>query len=318
MWQTRSEKCVYDPDTGIAAYDLSKTGNTISASDGKRYCVIFSANTGVQTYNVVMDGKCIGDTLYCTGNKLENPDDSEKVALEAVWTENMDCGPEKRITTTGNVIGTTLTEGVTDETLLAQYLIDYYDFPEKSAYTQNLLNALLVSPKDVKTAAESILDSSDYLDKDTILSKVEEILAECSDPLESMIYGDVNNDGIITIVDATIVQKYIVNMAHLDNVNQKLADVDVDAVITIKDATAVQKYIVNVDGYGFVQFCKRNKHLSRHVTVSVFIPKVLRLFHAEIFCNIILRHIVILTQLPYPFIIRHCITLFIYLFILTE
>lgn len=29
-------------------------------------------------------------------------------------------------------------------------------------------------------------------------------------------------------------------MAHLDNVNQKLADVDVDAVITIKDATAVQ------------------------------------------------------------------------------
>ena len=197
-----------------------------------------------------MDGKCIGDTLYCTGNKLENPDDSEKVALEAVWTENKDCGPEKRITTTGNVIGTTLTEGVTDETLLAQYLIDYYDFPEKSAYTQNLLNALLVSPKDVKTAAESILDSSDYLDKDTILSKVEEILAECSDPLESMIYGDVNNDGIITVVDATIVQKYIVNMAHLDNVNQKLADVDVDAVITIKDATAVQKYIVNVDGYG--------------------------------------------------------------------
>lgn len=82
------------------------------------------------------------------------------------------------------------------------------------------------------------------------MSKVEEILAECSDPLESMIYGDVNNDGIITIVDATIVQKYIVNMAHLDNVNQKLADVDVDAVITIKDATAVQKYIVNVDGYG--------------------------------------------------------------------
>ena len=82
------------------------------------------------------------------------------------------------------------------------------------------------------------------------MSKVEEFHAECSDPLERMINGDVNNDGIITIVDATIVQKYIVNMAHLDNVNQKLADVDVDAVITIKDATAVQKYIVNVDGYG--------------------------------------------------------------------
>lgn len=95
---------------------------------------------------------------------------------------------------------------MTDETLLAQYLIDYYNAPDKTNFTQNLLNTLAVSPKDVKTAAESILDSSDYLDKDTILSKVEEILAECSDPLESMIYGDVNNDGIITIVDATIVQ----------------------------------------------------------------------------------------------------------------
>ena len=80
--------------------------------------------------------------------------------------------------------------------------------------------------------------------------RLKKILAECSDPFNGMIYGDVNIDGIITVVDATIVQKYIVNMAHLDNVNQKLADVDVDAVITIKDATAVQKYIVNVDGYG--------------------------------------------------------------------
>ncbi len=71
-----------------------------------------------------------------------------------------------------------------------------------------------------------------------------------TDPFNGMIYGDVNNDGLITIVDATIVQKYIVNKAQLDNVNQKLADVDVDGVITVKDATAVQKYIVNVDGYG--------------------------------------------------------------------
>lgn len=95
---------------------------------------------------------------------------------------------------------------MTDEALLAQYLIDYYNAPDKTNFTQNLLNTLAVSPKDVKTAAESILDSSDYLDKDTILSKVEEILAECSDPFNGMIYGDVNIDGIITVVDATIVQ----------------------------------------------------------------------------------------------------------------
>lgn len=44
-----------------------------------------------------MSGNCIGDTLYCTGNLLENPEDSEKRANEAVWAKTKDCGPEKRL-----------------------------------------------------------------------------------------------------------------------------------------------------------------------------------------------------------------------------
>ena len=79
-WQSKKEKCKYDSSTGIATYDLSKTGNTISKSDGRVYCVIFSANTGMQSYNAIMSGKCIGDTLYCTGNQLENPEDCELVS----------------------------------------------------------------------------------------------------------------------------------------------------------------------------------------------------------------------------------------------
>lgn len=51
----------------------------------------------MQTYNAIMSGKCIGDTLYCTGNLLENPEDSEKRANEAVWAKTKDCGPEKRL-----------------------------------------------------------------------------------------------------------------------------------------------------------------------------------------------------------------------------
>ena len=44
-WQSKKEKCKYDSSTGIATYDLSKTGNTISKSDGRVYCVVISANT---------------------------------------------------------------------------------------------------------------------------------------------------------------------------------------------------------------------------------------------------------------------------------
>ena len=58
-WQTKAELCTFDKETGIATYDLSKTKNTISPSDGKVYCVIFSSNTNMQTYNAIMSGACI-------------------------------------------------------------------------------------------------------------------------------------------------------------------------------------------------------------------------------------------------------------------
>lgn len=181
-WQTKKEKCKYDSSTGIATYDLSNTGNTISKSDGKVYCVIFSANTGMQTYNAIMSGSCIGDTLYCTGTQIENPEDSEKKANEAKWENNPDCGPEKKITSTGNIVGSALPEGETDVTLLATYLIAYYDQPAKTDLTQNLLNTLKVSPVDVMGAVTDKLNATNNADKDKIAPAVEKILAGCTDP----------------------------------------------------------------------------------------------------------------------------------------
>ena len=165
-WQSKKEKCKYDASTGIATYDLSMTGNTISKSDGRVYCVIFSANTGMQSYNAIMNGNCIGDTLYCTGNQLENPEDSEKKANEAKWENNSDCGPEKKITSTGNIIGSAFPEGESDVTLMATYLVD----------------ELKVSPVDVMGAVTDRLNATNNEDKDKIAPAVEKILAGCTDP----------------------------------------------------------------------------------------------------------------------------------------
>ena len=176
MWQTKKEKCIYDSSTGIAKYDLSKTGNKISSSDGKVYCVIFSANTGMQTYNAIMSGKCIGDTLYCTGNKLENPEDSEKRANEAVWVKTKDCGPEKKITSSGNVIGTTLPEGDTDASMLACFLVAYYDWPEKMDKVPALVKELNLSTSDVMKAVNKKLDNGGYDNADSIRASVKAVL----------------------------------------------------------------------------------------------------------------------------------------------
>lgn len=181
-WQTKKERCKYDASTGIATYDLSKTGNTISKSDGRVYCVVFSANTGMQSYNAIMSGKCIGDTLYCTGNQLENPEDSEKKANEAKWEKNSDCGPEKKITSTGKIIGSAFPEGESDVTLLATYLVAYYDDDAKTSHTQDLINELKVSPTKVMGAVTDRLNAINSPDKNKIAPAVEKILSGCTDP----------------------------------------------------------------------------------------------------------------------------------------
>ena len=184
-WQVKAEKCEYDTSTGIATYDLSKTGHYFSKSDGKIYCVIFSSNTGMQTYNAIMSGKCIGDTLYCTGNKLENPEDSAKTAIEASWRKNPDCGAEKKITSTGKVIGNAFPEGQNNATMMATYLIAYYEDPAKTALTGDIMRQLHLSDKEVMDAVNDKLVATHNNDAKKISKAVAEILESTDEKLPS-------------------------------------------------------------------------------------------------------------------------------------
>lgn len=61
---------------------------------------------------------------------------------------------------------------------------------------------------------------------------------------ESFIIGDVNGDGNIDVIDATLVQKYAVERTELTAEQKLLADVNNDGNIDTLDATDVQKYSV--------------------------------------------------------------------------
>ena len=61
-----------------------------------------------------------------------------------------------------------------------------------------------------------------------------------------VILGDVNQDGVVSISDATLIQKYLINTVTLSNSQQIAADVNRDGVITIRDATYIQKYIAKI------------------------------------------------------------------------
>ena len=66
----------------------------------------------------------------------------------------------------------------------------------------------------------------------------------------TVLIGDVNRDGKITIDDATLIQKYAIELP-VDVFDVNAADVNRDGRISILDTTCVQKYLAeHTEGIG--------------------------------------------------------------------
>lgn len=57
---------------------------------------------------------------------------------------------------------------------------------------------------------------------------------------------DVDLDGLVSVTDATLLQKYVVGIATLTDDQKLLADCNGDGVIDVRDATYIQKTIVKI------------------------------------------------------------------------
>lgn len=55
-------------------------------------------------------------------------------------------------------------------------------------------------------------------------------------------YGDIDNDELVTVLDATCIQKFLVDQYTIDAFDLEAADLDGDSAITILDATTIQQY----------------------------------------------------------------------------
>lgn len=112
---------------GLFEFDpVTKLGYTFN--EGVQYKIIFARTEGAnwfeQTYDLFFTTDCFGHVAYCDGTLYENPVDSSKKALAAYWY-GMDAsvvGPVKQISSIGNVVGTCLEEGTTDESLFNDFL----------------------------------------------------------------------------------------------------------------------------------------------------------------------------------------------------
>lgn len=63
---------------------------------------------------------------------------------------------------------------------------------------------------------------------------------------QTTILGDVSSDGVISIADATTLQKYLANIVNFDDEQLAVADTNGDGSVSIADATQIQKYLAQL------------------------------------------------------------------------
>lgn len=136
-WAGPVQFFIYDPETGtqLISWGSKKLngedeGGNIWSKDvsdygmesGKQYAIIFAdATSGDQTYDLMMDSSCIGDTGYATGKSIENPVDSNKTAKEAKW-KSSSLGPRLQVTSIGNVVGETCPDFTSKKQMFTDFL----------------------------------------------------------------------------------------------------------------------------------------------------------------------------------------------------
>ena len=86
---------------------------------------------------------------------------------------------------------------------------------------------------------------------------------------ESRMLGDVNNDGEISITDATVIQRYTVGIKTPVAVTSSVADIDGDHAVTVMDASHLQRWMVNLsETYPISKAIEEPSPTDRYVTVE--------------------------------------------------
>ena len=139
-WGSKGQRGTDEDGDGIWTYDLDAKGCTIEP--GTLYAVIFYADTGMQTHDLLFDSSVIGDTAYCDPNTMyENMADSNKTSVAAFWQGQQPdvFGPVMGITSIGNVVGTCIPSTTTKYAMFEDFLVN------------TLANARTYSGKDDQT-----------------------------------------------------------------------------------------------------------------------------------------------------------------------
>ena len=147
-WHSKHQKMTWTAGEETAAYSIP---------DGDWNVLIVSGDSGVETANLVFNAECIGDTCYIPDDAelLTAPSDSSKTVYPIAWRNHTECGMQKWITPLGNIVGTTLLTGQTNQDLYDRFVVLYEG--EEKVEDWNTAKAEIVG-KDWETMKKELME----------------------------------------------------------------------------------------------------------------------------------------------------------------
>ena len=121
---------------------------------------------------------------------------------------------------------------------------EYYNINEITTQTSFDWNPdYFISPEDMFEITVFACDNSGSVIAMSNMVQIYIVVYMCDD---FGVYGDVDYDQMVSVLDATVVQRYLANTDSFNVMQKKLGDVDYDGKITVLDATYIQQSCSNI------------------------------------------------------------------------
>lgn len=156
------------------------------------------------------------------------------------------------VTTTAVTTTETTADTTVETTSTAPATSIATDPVEPSTTTDPTETSVITDPSESTVATTAEVTETITATHSTTVTITDPVESSTSSNKKPYIIGDSDLDEKITVKDATLIQKFIVDLEYLDHVQKLLSNCDAVGEITVKDATLVQKYCAGFENILFV------------------------------------------------------------------
>ncbi len=211
--------------TGVMTYTCSKCGAT------EQQMIPMTVSVDACDHSVEQEA------IVDKGYTVTFAGDSGVDSITVYQTQDTS-GAFNSISATGSTVSRSSATGQPDSTGDGQI---NFTVVLKDGYTLSGVSATEGTYKNIKDLGDNTYRITKINAGTTVTITTEE-----SETPSGYILGDADGDGIVTILDATWIQRALAGIGALAGFNEAAADVDGDGDVTILDATYLQRYLVGV------------------------------------------------------------------------